>query len=60
MTDGTEIASPCVNVCQMHPEQGYCMGCMRTIDEISDWLDMRDEEKRELIAKLEQRRAAAA
>jgi len=44
----------------MHPDQGYCLGCMRTIEEISDWLDMRDEEKRELIAKLEQRRAAAA
>lgn len=55
-----EIPSPCVNVCEMHPDKGYCVGCLRTIDEISDWLDMQDKEKREVLARLEQRRKAAA
>ncbi len=55
-----EVPSPCVNVCQMHPETGYCVGCLRTIDEIADWLDMRKEGKFEVLARLEQRRKAAA
>ncbi len=62
MTEGStagEIPSPCVNVCQMHPETGYCVGCLRTIDEIADWLDMQDKEKREVLARLDQRRKAA-
>lgn len=55
-----EVPSPCVNVCQMHLEKGYCVGCLRTIDEIAYWLDMPDEEKREVLARIEQRRKAAA
>ncbi len=55
-----EVPSPCTNVCQMHPEKGYCIGCLRTIDEIADWLDMQDKEKFEVLARLEQRRKAAA
>lgn len=55
-----DTPSPCVNVCQMHPKQGYCIGCLRTLDEIADWLDMQEEEKREVLARLDQRRKAAA
>ena len=55
-----EFPSPCVNVCQLHPEKGYCVGCLRTLDEIAGWLDMQDKEKREVLAKLDQRRKAAA
>ena len=50
------IPSPCQNVCQIHPQTGYCIGCMRTLDEIADWLEMSDEEKCRLLEKLEQRR----
>ena len=55
-----EVPSPCVNVCQMHPEKNYCVGCLRTIEEIGDWLEMRDEEKREVLARIERRRNALA
>jgi len=55
-----EVPSPCVNVCQMHPENNYCVGCLRTIDEIANWLDMRNKEKVEVLAKIEQRRKAVA
>jgi uncharacterized protein len=53
-----EVPSPCVNVCQMHPEKNYCVGCLRTIDEIGGWLDMRNEEKVEVLARIELRRKA--
>ena len=54
-----QVASPCVNVCQIDPQTGYCMGCMRTIDEIADWLEMTNEEKQQVLDRLEQRKAAA-
>lgn len=55
-----QVASPCVNICQINTETGYCIGCMRTIDEIADWLEMSNEEKRQVLHKLEDRRKAAA
>ena len=54
-----QVASPCVNVCQIDPQTGYCMGCMRTIDEIADWLEMTNEEKQQVLDRLEQRKATA-
>jgi hypothetical protein len=32
-----EIASPCVKLCVIHPEERICVGCFRTIDEIAAW-----------------------
>ncbi len=55
-----EIPSPCVKVCQMNPETGYCIGCLRTLDEIADWLEMTDEEKSEVLARLDERRKVLA
>lgn len=58
MTD--EVSSPCQQVCQMHPQTGYCIGCLRTINEIADWLEMSNEEKRAVLQRIEERRKAAA
>ena len=58
MTD--EVASPCENICQMNPKTGYCIGCLRTIDEIADWLEMTREEKHQVLNQLDQRRKALA
>jgi predicted Fe-S protein YdhL (DUF1289 family) len=55
-----QVASPCVNICQINPETGNCIGCMRTIDEIADWLEMTNEEKRQVLNRLEERRKVAA
>lgn len=55
-----EIPSPCENVCQMNPATGYCIGCLRTLDEIADWLEMTDEQKSELLARLEERKKVPA
>lgn len=32
-----EIDSPCVKLCVIHPEERVCVGCFRTIEEISGW-----------------------
>jgi uncharacterized protein len=32
-----ETQSPCVKLCVVHPEERLCVGCFRTIEEISQW-----------------------
>jgi uncharacterized protein len=32
-----EIESPCVKLCVVHPEERICVGCFRSIEEISAW-----------------------
>ena len=31
------LPSPCVDICQINPENGYCNGCLRSMDEIVHW-----------------------
>ena len=50
-----EIMSPCVNVCEMGPH-GYCKGCLRDEDEITDWSYLENEEKLEILERLKERK----
>ena len=47
--------SPCNDVCVMEPETGLCKGCLRTIDEIVAWPSLTDDEKREVLSRVEER-----
>jgi predicted Fe-S protein YdhL (DUF1289 family) len=49
-------ASPCTNVCILGAA-GYCLGCLRTGDEIARWRDMSAPEQWQLIDQLAERRA---
>ena len=31
------VPSPCVAVCQMQADTGWCWGCRRTLNEIAEW-----------------------
>ena len=31
------VESPCIKVCVVHPEARLCMGCYRSIEEITGW-----------------------
>ena len=42
------ILSPCVGLCELDRD-GYCVGCLRTIDEITRWRSMSDGERRQLV-----------
>ncbi len=53
-----DVPSPCVNVCQMDPQTGLCRGCLRTLDEIADWMDYTISEKLEVLGRLDERRWA--
>jgi len=49
-------SSPCINVCVLG-STGYCLGCLRTGDEIARWREMSAGEQWQLIDTLDQRRA---
>jgi predicted Fe-S protein YdhL (DUF1289 family) len=50
-----DIETPCVKVCVLEPESGFCIGCGRTRMEIAVWLTLRPEERREVMSALPER-----
>jgi len=34
------VPSPCVAVCQMQADTGWCWGCRRTLNEIAQWSNL--------------------
>ncbi|MWD27535.1 DUF1289 domain-containing protein [Aquicoccus sp. SCR17] len=51
----SEIESPCIRVCVVHPEERICTGCLRSVDEIARWSRMTPEERRAIMAELPDR-----
>ncbi len=52
-----EIESPCVKICVIHPEARLCTGCLRSIDEITQWTKMSAEARSDIMATLPARRS---
>lgn len=52
MRNVEDVPSPCRNICRLDDED-VCEGCHRTIDEITRWPQMSDEEKRSILARIE-------
>jgi hypothetical protein len=52
------VPSPCISVCRIDPETGWCEGCYRTIDEIARWGALGNDEKLGVWAELARRRGA--
>lgn len=49
------VPSPCIGVCWLNDDSGLCEGCLRSGDEIRDWMIMTGEQKLQLLQVLEQR-----
>jgi len=47
-----EVESPCVKLCVIHPEERLCVGCFRTIEEISSWSRLTPAARSVIIADL--------
>ncbi|QXH57717.1 DUF1289 domain-containing protein [Pseudomonas maumuensis] len=58
MSDERPVASPCVNVCALD-EQDICIGCQRTVDEITRWGRMDNAQRREVLKRCHERALAA-
>ncbi len=51
------VPSPCVSLCKLDFDRQYCMGCLRTLEEIVAWGKADDEFKRVVWQQLPHRRA---
>ncbi|MCY4151126.1 MAG: DUF1289 domain-containing protein [Aestuariivita sp.] len=50
-----KIASPCVQICLIHPSARICTGCHRTIEEIADWTKMSAKQRKKVMQDLPNR-----
>ncbi len=48
--------TPCINICVMHPTEGICVGCYRTLDEIMAWGGLPNEARRAIMEDLPARK----
>lgn len=53
----SEVESPCVKLCVIHPEERICVGCHRTIEEITIWSRLTPQVRSEIMADLPGRAA---
>jgi len=51
-----EVDSPCVKICVMHPDAKLCVGCFRSLEEITEWSSMTAERRQEVMAELADRK----
>jgi predicted Fe-S protein YdhL (DUF1289 family) len=49
------METPCVNYCTLDSFSGLCGGCGRTLDEIADWSNLSDAERRRVMEELPER-----
>lgn len=55
--DGSgELESPCTHICVIHPRTGFCVGCLRTAEEIAQWTLYSNEERQQVWGRLADRR----
>lgn len=52
-----EVQSPCINICVVHPDARICTGCLRSIDEITAWSKLSNDERAEIVLALPDRKA---
>ncbi len=50
------LVSPCIKVCVIEPASGLCVGCGRTLDEITRWSSLSDMERATIMRELPRRR----
>jgi predicted Fe-S protein YdhL (DUF1289 family) len=53
-------ASPCINVCTLDVATGLCQGCFRTLEEISLWSRVSNDQRLDILAAVALRREERA
>ncbi len=52
-----EIQSPCIGVCVVDDSNGLCQGCFRSLEEIQDWWDLDNTQKKTVVEEASKREA---
>ena len=51
----TDVPSPCIRNCTLN-EEDLCVGCLRTLDEITNWQSATDEQRLQILENVAERR----
>ena len=54
-----DLPSPCISVCRVDADSGWCEGCLRTLDEIAAWGQLGNDAKLGVWRIIEQRAAVS-
>lgn len=54
------LPSPCINICKMDAQTGLCLGCFRTIEEITVWSRADEPARAAILAAVDRRRQQQA
>ncbi|MGE4158961.1 MAG: DUF1289 domain-containing protein [Planctomycetota bacterium] len=46
------LDTPCIGVCEMNAQRDLCLGCGRTMGEISRWVSMSAAERARILAEI--------
>jgi predicted Fe-S protein YdhL (DUF1289 family) len=49
--------SPCIELCQFDGKTGFCLGCLRTLDECRQWKKMQPFRRQEILRERPKRQA---
>ncbi len=49
------ISSPCIKVCAIDGQTGWCLGCGRALDEIAGWVAMGETGRNRVESELPRR-----
>lgn len=58
MGDEKSTPSPCVNVCYLD-DADICQGCYRSAEEITSWMRLDNEGRKEVLANVRERELAS-
>lgn len=52
------VASPCIGVCTIDEDSGFCLGCARSLKEVAAWRRLTDSQKQAVLNALPERKRA--
>ena len=51
-----EIDTPCIDICSIDRDSGECIGCGRTVEEVSNWANFNNLKKKQILENLNARK----
>lgn len=47
-----QISTPCISICKIDPHTKVCRGCSRTVEQITNWSKMAEDERKRIMDEL--------
>lgn len=52
----SDVPSPCIGVCTIDEDTGFCLGCARSLQEVAGWRRLDAAQKQRLVEALPERK----